>query len=113
MAKDSLNNWAGLGGPYARSFPHLCAGAVEPLLDAAEAVVGSFTGRRVADIGCGTGNVTALALSRGAEVTGVDPDARMLSLALAAAPQAELLVGRLPELPFAADTFDAVVSPSL
>jgi SAM-dependent methyltransferase len=64
----------------------------------------------LADVGCGTGNLTALAISRGAEVTGVDPDNEMLSLARAAAPQAELLLGGVPNLPFAPGTFDAVVA---
>jgi hypothetical protein len=49
--KASGNSWAGMGRPYAQSFAHLCAGAVVPLLDAAEAVVGPFAGRRLADVG--------------------------------------------------------------
>lgn len=108
--KDSVKNWAGMGRPYSQSFAHLCAGAIVPLLDAAEAVVGPFAGRRVADVGCGTGNLTALAIGRGAEVTGVDPDAEMLSLARSAAPQAELFLGGVPNLPFAPATFDAVMA---
>lgn len=104
------SSWAGVARPYSQSFSHLCAGAVLPLLDATEAVVNGLAGCRLADVGCGTGNLTALALSRGAEVTGVDPDAEMLALARAAAPQAELLLGGVPNLPFAPNTFDAVLA---
>lgn len=99
-----------MGRPYSQSFAHLCAGAIVPLLDAAESVVGALAGRRLADVGCGTGNLAALAISRGAEVTGVDPDVEMLTLARAAAPQSELLLGGVPNLPFTPDTFDAVVA---
>lgn len=103
-------NWAGVGRPYSQSFAHLCAGAIVPLLDAAEAVLGRLAGCRLADVGCGTGNLTALAIGRGAEVTGVDPDVGMLALAREMAPQADLLVGAVPALPLAPATFDAVMA---
>lgn len=104
------SNWAGVARPYSRSFSHLCAGAVVPLLDAAEAVVGGLAGCRLADVGCGTGNLTALAIRRDAETTGIDPDAEMLAFARTAAPQAELLLGGVPNLPVAPNTFDAVLA---
>lgn len=104
------SNWAGVARAYSQSFSHLCAGATVPLLDAAEAVLGGLAGRRLVDVGCGTGNLTAQAISRGAEVTGIDPDAGMLALARAAAPGAELLLGGVPNLPFAADSFEAVLA---
>jgi ubiquinone/menaquinone biosynthesis C-methylase UbiE len=40
---------------------------------------------RVLDLGCGTGNAALLAAARGATVTGVDPAARLLDVALARA----------------------------
>ena len=104
------SGWAGVAQAYSQSFSHLCAGALVPLLDAAEAILGGLEGRRLADVGCGTGNLTALAISRGASVTGIDPDAEMLALARAAAPRAELLLGGLPDVPLAQDTFDAVLA---
>lgn len=104
------SNWAGVAHPYSESFAHLCAAAIVPLLDAAEAVLGEFAGCRVADVGCGPGNLTGLAFSRGAEVTGIDPDAEMLALARTTAPQARLLLGGLPNLPLAPDAFDAVLA---
>ena len=104
------NSWAGKGQPYAKSFAHLCAGAIAPLLDAVEDVVGALAGKQLADVGCGTGTLAALATGRGARVTAVDPDAEMLSLARAGAPEADLLVGAVPTLPFEPGTFDAVVA---
>ena len=104
------SDWAGVAQAYSQSFSHLCAGALVPLLDAAEASLGGLAGRRLADVGCGTGNLTALAISRGANVTGIDPDAEMLALAGAAAPGAELLFGGIPDLPLMPDTFDAVLA---
>jgi SAM-dependent methyltransferase len=58
------------------------------LVTAAEAVVERLAPRaseHVVDIGCGTGNAALLAARRGARVTGVDPSARLLELAEAAA----------------------------
>lgn len=104
------SNWAGKGQPYARSFAHLCAGAIVPLLDAVEEVMGELAGRQLADVGCGTGTLAARAIGRGASVTGVDPDAEMLSLARAAAPEAALSFGSVPGLPFEPGTFDAVLA---
>lgn len=104
------NTWAGMGRPYAKSFAHLCAGAIAPLLDAVEGVAGALAGKRLADVGCGTGTLAALAIGRGARVTAVDPDAGMLSLARAGAPEADLLVGAVPTLPFEPGTFDAVAA---
>jgi len=91
------NNWAGKGQPYAKSFAHLCAGAIASLLDAVEDSVGALAGKKLMDVGCGTGTLAALATGRGARVTAVDPDAEMLSLARAGAPEADLLVGGCPD----------------
>jgi SAM-dependent methyltransferase len=104
------NTWAGTARPYAMSFAHLCAGTIAPLLDAVEGAVGALAGKRLADVGCGTGTLAALAAGRGAHVTAIDPDAEMLSLARAAAPEADLRVGGVPTLPFEPATFDAVVA---
>ena len=108
--KRGTNNWAGKGQPYAKSFAHLCAGAIAPLLDAVEDSAGALAGKKLMDVGCGTGTLAALATGRGARVTAVDPDAEMLSLARAGAPEADLLVGAVPTLPFEPGTFDAVVA---
>ncbi|MBO0773896.1 MAG: methyltransferase domain-containing protein [Actinobacteria bacterium] len=56
----------------------------DELQPAAEAVVRTAAvgpGERVLDLGCGTGNAALLAAAAGAEVTGVDPAARLLEVA--------------------------------
>lgn len=56
----------------------------EQLLPAARVVVETAAlrpGERVVDLGCGTGNAALLAAACGAQVTGVDPAARLLDVA--------------------------------
>jgi len=63
---------------------------------------GDLAGRRVLDLGCGTG-ATAAALSGrfGCVVTGVDPSAEMLAVARERAPQATFVEGVVEALPLA------------
>ena len=56
----------------------------EQLLPAARVVIDRAAlrpGERVVDLGCGTGNAALLAAACGAQVTGVDPAARLLDVA--------------------------------
>jgi SAM-dependent methyltransferase len=96
--------WAGRAEAYAGSFAKLCAYPVPQLLDAA----GVRADLRVLDVGTGTGAVAAAAAERGAHVTAVDAQPDMVRAASRAAPAAAVLVGALPDLPFADGTFDAV-----
>jgi SAM-dependent methyltransferase len=63
---------------------------------------GELRGRRVLDVGCGTGRVTAaLAERAGAKVWGVDPSPEMLERAKARAPRGVALkLARAESLPF-------------
>ncbi|TQF01183.1 methyltransferase domain-containing protein [Kitasatospora acidiphila] len=98
--------WAGRAEAFAGSFAPLCAHTVPALLDAAQVAPGD----RVLDVGTGTGSVAAAAVERGAAVTAVDAEPSMVELARAAVPAlAAAEVAVLPELPFADETFDAVV----
>jgi len=71
-------------------------------------------GESVLDVGCGTGNAALAAARAGAEVTGVDPAARLVEVAGERAQElgleAAFVVGDTQALAFADDTFDAVVS---
>ncbi len=62
------------------------------------------------DVGCGSGRFCALALERGARVSGIDGAAAMIALAGRNAPGADLCVGPLEALPWADASFDAVTS---
>jgi ubiquinone/menaquinone biosynthesis C-methylase UbiE len=86
----------------------------DEVLDRVVEVARAEPGRRVLDIGTGTGNLAERLLARGAEVVGVDPSRKMLEKAAAkpACSGISLICLREPflSLPHPDDTFDAVVS---
>ncbi|WP_171246556.1 class I SAM-dependent methyltransferase [Isoptericola sediminis] len=75
-------------------------------------LAGDVRGRRILDVGCGTGPLTAELRDRGAEVTGLDGSPAMIELAREhLGDDVPLHVADLAEpLPFADDTFDDVVA---
>jgi SAM-dependent methyltransferase len=66
---------------------------------------GDLAGRRVLDVGCGTGNFAA-ALSEGARVWGVDQSPEMLEVARARAPEVRFKQASADALPFKDGWFD-------
>jgi SAM-dependent methyltransferase len=98
--------WSGRATAYLDSFAALCAHPAPAVLDAAE--VGD--GVRLLDVGTGTGTVAALAASRGARVVAVDADAGMLAVGRRLAPTMTVCRAALPDLPFAAGSFDAATA---
>lgn len=71
--------------------------------------------RSVLDLGCGTGNLTALVRERcpGAKVCGVDPAERMVELAtdrFRDDPGVEIRRGEGTKIPYESESFDCVVS---
>ncbi|MFE7372626.1 class I SAM-dependent methyltransferase [Streptomyces anulatus] len=97
--------WSGRAEAYARTYARLCAHPAALLLDAA----GVGPGSRVLDVGCGSGTISALAAGRGATVHAVDAEPGMVEATRRAVPEAEVCTARLPELPYADHTFDAVI----
>ncbi|HKQ72944.1 MAG TPA: methyltransferase domain-containing protein [Blastocatellia bacterium] len=73
-------------------------GGIRKLRSAALDCLDIRPGMRVLELGCGTGGVTRLLLSRGAEVTCIDGSARMLSRARKRAPGARFKLQRLESL---------------
>jgi ubiquinone/menaquinone biosynthesis C-methylase UbiE len=69
--------------------------------------------QRVLDVGCGTGRYCELLAKRGAEVVGIDPSPRMLEYAkrkITPDCTYELHLGKLEDMKFPSNHFDAVVS---
>lgn len=64
-------------------------------------------GDRLLEVGCGGGLLLRDAGATGAFTTGVDHSEEMVALARERAPQAEVILGRAEELPFAAGSFTA------
>jgi ubiquinone/menaquinone biosynthesis C-methylase UbiE len=62
------------------------------------------------DVGCGSGELCALAAKRGARVSGVDVAAELVEIARQRVPEADLRVGPAERLPWPDDSFDAVTA---
>jgi 2-polyprenyl-3-methyl-5-hydroxy-6-metoxy-1,4-benzoquinol methylase len=69
---------------------------------------GSLKGKRMLDAGCGTGLFSAVAVSRGADVTSVDVGERLLAK-VAEKCDSRRIVGSVEQLPFEDATFDTVL----
>jgi ubiquinone/menaquinone biosynthesis C-methylase UbiE len=89
----------------------------ESLLPISEVVVAMsepLAGKRVVDLGCGTGNAALLAAARGAVVTGVDPAARLVEVARKRAVerglQAEFVAGDAGSIPVEDGSADLLLS---
>jgi len=64
--------------------------------------------RSVLDCGCGAGRFLELASARGAKVAGIDAAGAMVEIAAGRAPEADLRVGDLEDLPWGDGSFDVV-----
>lgn len=96
---------AGLG--FGRAADAYVAGRPDYPAPAARWLVGEA--RDVADIGAGTGKLTAVLVAEGCRVTAVEPDAGMLDALRIQVPDATALQGTAEALPLADATVDAVV----
>jgi len=76
--------------------------ALEPVLDRQPA--------RAADVGAGTGKLTAALVSLGAEVTAVEPDPQMLAELRRAMPMVRSVPGSAEEIPVPDASLDAVLA---
>jgi len=90
---------------YHSFFVPITEHAAAPLLDAA----GVRSGTRVLDVASGSGVVSGHAAVRGAVVTGVDISSRMVSLAAELNPTCKFKTADVEALPFANQSFEAVV----
>jgi SAM-dependent methyltransferase len=100
--------------PYSSSFGSAAAAYAEHRPDYAPAAVrwalGGAPGRRVLDLGAGTGKLTATLVELGAGVVAVEPDPAMGAELRRALPTVRLLTGRAEAIPLADSSVDAVVA---
>ncbi len=100
---ERFDRWA---ETYDRSF--LQRRVFEPVHEALIQALGPLEGRRVLDVGCGTGTLTVALAGRSARAIGVDPAPRMVAQARAKQNDAPVsfLVASAESLPFADSSFD-------
>ena len=79
-----------------------------PTYEAAIERLGIGAGHVVLEVGCGSGVFLRAAANRGADVSGIDSSERLVALARARVPEADVAVGDLQELPYEDRTFDVV-----
>jgi SAM-dependent methyltransferase len=72
--------------------------------------LGGLAGRRVADIGCGTGEFLRRMVRAGAIGTGIEPSAGMRAAAVAKVPDVVIHDGDLAAIPLPDDSVDAVIA---
>ena len=92
----------GLGGVARRIELSLVAGLAVPV-----------SGERALDVGCGTGVYSVWLAEQGLEVTGIDGDPSMLTVARAKAPGVCFVEGEATALPFADGEFDLALASTL
>ncbi|MCS3842364.1 class I SAM-dependent methyltransferase [Microbacterium sp. AK031] len=101
-----MKAWEGVGEAYAASYASLCAGTHDDLLRR----LGAAEGRRLLDVGSGTGTLAARLMGAGWTVTACEPESTMRAVAAREHPRVSLVDGALPSLPFADAAFDAVTA---
>jgi SAM-dependent methyltransferase len=97
-------------GARAADWAELAARVSRPAWEAVADATGIGPGRRVLDLGCGSGEFCALVLARGADASGVDAAEGMIAVARRRAPGADLRVGGMERIPWADDRFDVATA---
>ena len=97
--------WGKAATPYHRHWGGLTSQSSQPMLDAA----GVASGSKVLDIATGPGYVASAAQQRGAEVIGIDFSEAQIELARSVNSGIEFKRANAEDLPFADNSFDAVV----
>jgi SAM-dependent methyltransferase len=105
---------AGIHGPRwgARSedWARFAAPSSAPAWSAVADAAGIGPGVRVLDVGCGSGELCALAAARGATVAGIDAAEGMIAVARRRVPKADLRVGAFEALPWRDAAFDVATA---
>jgi ubiquinone/menaquinone biosynthesis C-methylase UbiE len=98
--------WQRAAPAYGATFARATSGFIDALLDVARVGAGKW----LLDLACGPGLVADASRNRGAEPVGLDFSAAMIALARAAYPTIRFEEGDAEASPFAAASFDVVVS---
>jgi len=98
-----------LWGARAVEWADLQESSFRPLYEAAFAALKLDKGASLLDAGCGAGLACSIAQSQGAQVSGIDAATALVDIAKQRCPGADIRVGELEALPFADDSFDAVL----
>ncbi len=97
--------WTEKATAYDNHFAPISAQAVGPVLD----LIGDISGMKMLDICCGTGDLAAAGLKRGAQVTGIDFAPTMIEIAKPKVPQATFSVGDAESLNVKDGWYDVAV----
>jgi SAM-dependent methyltransferase len=103
----SASRWGPLWGARPTDWA-LSEDMQRPTYEAALERTGLQPSWRVLDIGCGSGAFLRLVADGGAQPSGIDASAALISFAQGRLPQADLRVGEMEELPWEDDSFDLV-----
>jgi 2-polyprenyl-3-methyl-5-hydroxy-6-metoxy-1,4-benzoquinol methylase len=106
VAKYEHDTWSRCADDYIDTFAGITGETVPLLLEAA----GIRSGSQVLEIGSGPGHVADLLVQAGASVTGVDFSSKMVEVAQSRFPEITFKQADAEQLPFEADSFDAVVA---
>lgn len=101
-----MSGWGGTGEAYEASYASLCAGTNAALV----AALAPANGRRVLDVGSGTGALAERLQTAGWRVDACEPESSMRQVAAQRHSGIEYGDGALPDLPFADAAFDAVTA---
>jgi SAM-dependent methyltransferase len=96
--------WMDKAVAYDSYFALVTSQAIDAILDS----FGTLRGKRLLDLGCGTGHLAAAAAKRGAEAEGIDFASAMVEAAAANYPEVKFAEGDAEDLPFENECFDCV-----
>jgi SAM-dependent methyltransferase len=97
-----------LWGAKAAEWTEFQEPAWRPIYDEVLGRAGVGRGKRLLDVGCGSGGALVVASGRGAEVAGLDASEALVAIARKRLPDARIEVGDMEELPFGDAAFDVV-----
>jgi SAM-dependent methyltransferase len=99
-------DWSARAEGWAEVWAGMAAPAHEAILHATE----TGPGTRLLDVGCGSGELCAMAAARGASVAGIDAAEGMVAIARRRLPDADLRVGAMEQLPWEDDSFNVATA---